>query len=383
MNDVRSVAMIAFLAALAGCSDTSDGTPGGAEGPAETFADSGAPDMTPAGPDEEMGSTEHCPVDTGYAGDDTCLPLPLPGEGIQIHVGPADYDDPDSVSPFLMVPGGESSECWSLHTPNDTDIYYQTSELRGRPGTHHIINTMYATEHEDGGFSICRDFGLGTGEGILGPLPSASRPHMPRGTVAPENAGLASHVPPNTPMQADMHYFNASEDTIVREFWMNLYTIDESEVTHEPLLIRGMGGLGWISNPIPPLTHDVYEYSCPISEEGRIVQLLGHTHAHGVRETAFIRRASGEQLKVFEQYDYQDPQIFQFDSITENPPFSDTAPGAHTGLLEVYPGDALEWECEIDNDSSVALRYTNNVDTGEMCNIWGQTVGPLINCVLQ
>lgn len=46
-------------------------------------------------------------------------------------------------------------------------------------------------------------------------------------------------------------------------------------------------------------------------------------------------------------------------------------------------GDALDWECDVNNDSDTALTYTNQVLTGEMCNIRGQTVGPLIDCVLQ
>ena len=53
-----------------------------------------------------------------------------------------------------------------------------------------------------------------------------------------------------------------------------------------------------------------------------LIQLLGHTHAHGIRETAHIRRANGERVKVFEQYDYLEPQIFMYDSLTQNPMFS-------------------------------------------------------------
>jgi hypothetical protein len=359
-------------AALIGC--------GGPVDPAE--ADPSGADGGGGSGGSRVGSTEHCPVDTGYAGDDACLPLPLPGEGIQIHVGPADYDDPDAVAPFLMPVGRESSECWSLHTPNDAELYYQTSEISGRPGTHHIINTVFRTEHAAGGFTACRDPGAGTSGDFLTNLPGASRPYMPRSTVAPENQGLGKPLPARAPMQADMHYFNFTTEPIVREFWMNLYTLDESEVTEEPLQIRGMGGYSWLYNPIPPNSHDVYAYSCPITEDGRIVQLLGHTHAHGIRETAWVRRESGERIQVFEQYDYLEPQLFQYDTITENPPFSSHSPGALTGPLLVYAGDTLEWECEVHNDSAVPLTYTNNVETGEMCNLWGQSVGPLINCVL-
>ena len=83
---------------------------------------------------------------------------------------------------------------------------------------------------------------------------------------------------------------------------------------------------------------------------------------------------------MFEQYDYLEPQIFMYDSLTQNPMFSDAAPGASTGMLEVKNGDVLMWECEVNNDSTTALRYVNEVQTGEMCNIWGMTVGSTISC---
>ena len=79
--------------------------------------------------------------------------------------------------------------------------------------------------------------------------------------------------------------------------------------------------------------------------------------------------------QVFEQYDYLEPQIFNFNTVVQNPPFSATSPGAHTGILQVPAGSQLVWECEILNDSSVSLSYVNEVTTGEMCNIWGATVG--------
>ena len=63
--------------------------------------------------------------------------------------------------------------------------------------------------------------------------------------------------------------------------------------------------------------------------------------------------------------------------------FSTSAAGAYTGILHVKAGDVLEWECHIINDSTSALRYTNEVKTGEMCNIWGFTVGPQFNCMLR
>jgi hypothetical protein len=172
-----------------------------------------------------------------------------------------------------------------------------------------------------------------------------------------------------------MHYFNATDRPILREFWLNLYFIEVDRVTEEPGGLTAMGGFEWNRSPIPPRSHDVYPFRCPITGSGRIITLLGHTHSHALRLTAWLRRSSGERLHVFEQYDYQSPQIFYYDTVTENPPFSSDAPGAHTGVLEVQDGDVLEWECEVNNDGPDPLYYMNDVVRGEMCNVFGDTVG--------
>jgi hypothetical protein len=322
-----------------------------------------------------------CDLHTQFAGDDACLAVPDPDKGFQIHVGPSNYDDMNEVMPFLMDPAGESDECFFKKTTNDKDIKYFVWELSGRPGTHHIINTTLASDVADG-FGACE--GGVTGDGAsMGSLGGASRSWMPPSPVAPENEDLGIPLPAHTQVQHDMHYFNVTDKTILREWWMNIYYVDESKVKETPSRIAGLGGLSWNYMPIQPGTHDVFKYECAIDTDGRIIQLLGHTHAHGIRETAHIRNAAGERLKVFEQYDYLSPAIFNFDSLTKNPDFSDSQPGAFTGILNVKAGDTLEWECEINNDSDKALAYTNEVHTGEMCNIWGSSVGPTISCFLQ
>jgi hypothetical protein len=255
--------------------------------------------------------------------------------------------------------------------------------MSGRAGTHHIINTMYRTEMADGGFGTCADPGTGTNGDIIDNLPGASKPYMPRGTVAPENEHIGRLVPAKTTAQADMHYYNFTDKDIIREFWMNIYYAKDEEITMEAQQIRGMGGISWSAIPIPAKSEMTYPYQCAITGEGRILSLLGHYHSHGKRFTASIKRASGTVDKVFEMYDYLDPATFEYDSVNKNPTFSETAAGAVSGMLDVHSGDLLLWECHIVNDSNVGLTYTNELKTGEMCNLWGSSLGiPALNCVL-
>jgi hypothetical protein len=323
-----------------------------------------------------------CTIDSGFPDDHACILPPDPAVGMQIHIGPKDYKNADEVNQYVFHPGQEASECWSFHTPNDKEVYYQQFELSGRAGTHHIINTMYNVEITDGGFTACMDGGTGTSSNIVDNLPGASKAYMVKLPVAPENEHIGRKIGPMTGAQADMHYFNFTDKDILREFWMNIYYVDKEKITETGNQIRGMGGLSWLALPIQPGTHETYAYTCPIDKDGRIIQLLGHYHSHGKRFTAWINRAGGERQKVFEMYDYLDPKTFDYDTITTNPMFSTSAAGAFSGVLDVKAGDSLDWECDINNDSDVALTYTNEVKTGEMCNIWGESVGPLLNCVV-
>ena len=76
-------------------------------------------------------------------------------------------------------------------------------------------------------------------------------------------------------------------------------------------------------------------------------------------------------------FDYTEPLIFYYNSVTQNPTFAPelTQGGASSGMLPIAAGDVLSWECHIMNNSNVALRYVNEVQTGEMCNLWGSSVG--------
>jgi hypothetical protein len=313
----------------------------------------------------------HCGLKTNFADDNAC---------IQIHIGPSNYDDPAEVAKFIMKPGEESSECFSIRTPNTEKVVYQTFTISGRAGTHHMINTLYSGDLPTGSFGACGGFAADPenpdAAAPIGSLPGASKAYMPRSKVAPEYAHVGRELGPNALLQGDLHYFNFTDADILREVWVNLYFAPpEAKITEFSDQIRGFGGLGWNWTPIEPGTDMVYKYECPIASPGKIMSLLGHYHAHGKRFTGSIKRASGTIEKVFEMYDYLDPKDYDYNSVTTNPMFAPNQAGAHSGVLEVAAGDTLQWECHIINDSNAPLAYTNEVKTGEMCNIWGYSVG--------
>jgi hypothetical protein len=318
-----------------------------------------------------------CDIHTDFDDDHACMPAPDPSEGFQIHIGPSDYNNPEEVAKFIMQPGQESSECYTFRTENTEEFTYQTWTSSGRAGTHHMINTIYSGELPTGQFGRCGGRGTEQEETVkqIGSLPGASKAFMPRATIAPEYANVGRTVPPNALVGADLHYFNFTDKDILREVWINFYYAKPGTVTKYSDIIRGFGGLGWGREPIQPGTDKVYQYECPVKGNGEILSLLGHYHSHGKRFTVSLKRAAtGSIEKVFEMYDYLEPAVFDYNSVTTNPTFTDNTSGAVSGPLAVMDGDILQWECHIINDGDVPLRYINEVKDGEMCNVWGYSI---------
>ena len=44
-----------------------------------------------------------CGIHSGLDGDAYCQPAPAPGEGVQIHIGPKDYNDPAEIAKYAIV----------------------------------------------------------------------------------------------------------------------------------------------------------------------------------------------------------------------------------------------------------------------------------------
>jgi hypothetical protein len=305
-------------------------------------------------------------------------------------VGPANYDDPNEVAKFVVKAGEEKTECYTFRTTNEKDLSYQTSAVSARAGTHHIVNTIWSGDMPTGSFGgqIC-----GSGIDPLDPnapqqiaaAPGASKPYMERGSVAPEFADVARTLPAKALITSSIHYYNFTDKDMLREFWINFYYPPKDvEIKRTTKDIAAIGGLGWVLNPIQPGTDKVYKYECPIAGDGWIYSLIGHYHMHGKHFAASLKRKStGMSEKIFEMYDPHDPAVFEYNSVVMNPGFSAMGPGAVSGMLPISDGDVLQWECSILNDSDHPLTYANEVNTAEMCNVYGETVGTMpVLCAL-
>ena len=311
---------------------------------------------------------DECDLDSGWPGDEYCIKPPPPDKGFQVHIGPDDYDNPDER--YILQPGEETDMTFDAVSGNGEDIHYYYRQFRMRPGTHHLIIT--AQDGAGGNFGQGRR--LGGSQNLAKDVPHLNR-------VPPENAGIGMPLGANTPLRVNLHYINTSDKPVIQEAWINFWYKDPEEVTDTAEELYAMGGLGMAIQPGEHTT--LGPYSCPVDEDGRILTMYGHYHANTVRFSAWHVR-DGERTPIYEAFDWHDPPVLEFNSITENTP-SDSGmqlQGGWNGILDVQAGDTVEWECEVMNQTEGVLRFTNEVYEGEMCILIGDAVGPSIRCAL-
>jgi hypothetical protein len=355
------VAVLGFLGA-AGCSSTASSasatSPSAPDrGPGRSGLDASSPGILSDG----------CPTNSGFTGDDLCLALPAPDKGFQLHYGPSDYADPANVAPYVLAPNDETVDCDYMKTPNSKDTYVSGYEFYMRQGSHHVIANVNPTAQADG-FGTCQ-----TNDMTPGLLGGSQTPKVDElEDPAPENQGLAVHLPANSQAVINFHVINTGVTPLLREAWLNYFYIDASQVKG----IRGnvflTGGLGF---SITPGTSQTYTYSCSPDRPVRVLSLAAHMHAHATRLSAWKVSANQPSL-VYEAFDWAEPASLRYDSVHTNaPPNRATrTAGGSSGPIRVEPGDTLQWECAVDNTSDEVLTFRNEVYTGEMCILTGVEV---------
>jgi hypothetical protein len=311
-----------------------------------------------------------CNLHSGYPGDEYCILPPPVGMGVQIHFGPKNYNDAEEVAKYTLQPGQEFNAYGIAKVPTSEDHYFNYVQIRMRPGSHHLINTVVQGDDLQEGF-------LPDGQGCPGTMLSSFPGTQnlvfdspPLDQPAPENVGIGSKLAGNSDICVNHHAYNLdSEDVHLREVWMNVWFVDESQVTQKtsPVVIAAGPWTG-----IPPHTMQVLTKTTTVNGSGRIISLFGHRHNHTERFAVW----RNDEL-VYDSWSWQDAVVFDYDSITmNNPPNPDAnTDGAVSGILKVDEGDKIKVECDVNNTSDTTLEFRNELNTGEMCILFGSSVG--------
>jgi hypothetical protein len=301
---------------------------------------------------------------------------------MQMHYGPANYDDPTEIDNFTIHPGDELVDCMFMKTPNTEDIHFNDYHVRLRPGTHHMITYVQPNQMPDSVKpEACRQGAQFTF------LVGATSPNTDiniTGSGAVEFEGSAMGVPASSQAAVQMHFINTSDHDRLKEGWINMMFVDAADVKMETNPITWLGGIGMNITPHTRVvtqggsTAKTQISKCEVTpEQGdlNIMATVAHAHSHTERVAAYIqRKGETERTKFYEDYSWSDPTFIYYNSATTNPEWDPATKktGGFSGRLVAHPGDQLSWECEVNNDSdNLTLRFSDLALTGEMCNIFG------------
>jgi hypothetical protein len=372
--------VIAVVAA--GCSSNPQSSPNAAK-PSGTAKPSDTPGDTPVGTDEcddnALASAsvpckkaaDPCNLHSGFAGDEYCILPPPEGKGIQIHFGPKNYTDAAEVGKYTMQPGEEFNAYGIANIDALEDHYFNYTQIRMRPGSHHLINQLVQGDNLQEGFTSAGCPGTPVG-GFPG-TQNLIRNMPPGGIQAPENVGLGSKLTANTKLCLNYHSYNFNSDVpALREVWINVWFVDEADVTQKASTVTVTAGP---FQGIPPHSQKVLTTTATVNGDGRIINLFGHRHAATDRFAVW----KNDNL-VYDSWNWQESVAFDYDSVTKNPPLdeADKKDGATSGVLPVTTGDQLRIECDVNNQTDNTLTFRNELLTGEMCILFGASVGTTI-----
>jgi hypothetical protein len=387
MTKTNSTFSLALLgAALLACSGADDEDPSATEGPSTGAGASGGAAAGGAGAETAGGSDgcgdgrrvssvtpctddpDPCGLNSGFRGDEYCLLPPPPGEGIQIHFGPSDYTDPAELAKYTLDPDQDVNAYGIADIPLTEQKWFSHVKIQMRPGSHHLINTVLDDKYEVGFVPAGQGCPGSTVSGFPG-TQNLVYESPPNGQHAPENVGLGRSLAPNTSLCVNHHGYNFTEDVQLREVWINVYFVDESEVTQRTQGIALVAG-PW--TPIPVGASISLGKEVEIEGSGRIISMFGHRHAWTDRFAVW----HNDRL-VYDSWNWQESIVFNYDSITENPPPNPEGmtDGAVSGILDVQEGDRLRFQCDVNNGNDKPLPFTNALYDGEMCILFGATVG--------
>jgi hypothetical protein len=253
--------------------------------------------------------------------------------------------------------------------PLDRERYYSHITIHMRPFVHHWSSLGVPPDTREGVYdspSCVQDSrsedGFGGGQNLIYDNP-------PHGEAAPENEGIVRVISSNSAQCLNTMAYNLTPKPQLREAWVNIYFTDKPKEVQEIGSIHLLGGRGL---NLPPGQKRELTYQTTFNGDGRIIQLFGTRMMHTTRLAAWLN----DEL-IYDSYDWQAAVTFNYDSITKNPKPDPNhqKDGAASGILPFKKGDFIKYSCFIENATSQVLRFKNSLDGGEMCNLWGITVG--------
>jgi hypothetical protein len=335
---------------------------------------------------------------TPFAGDEYCILPPPPDLGFQVGVHPGGntgywdrmwagdysvYADAEVTKDYEVPAGGEALQNYLIDFqggPTDEHYYYRRN-FRGRYGSHHGTASFTGSPETEGWQDDGNIF-VGRAGSELVTVQNAYT-DFPQSTleVSAEEEGVGIQMTLNSGLNLNLHHFNQTDKTMLRENWINAWYMPKEAVTKPAFGIYG-------DTPIHyPIGMELdNEGVVRATTETQVLSMWGHRHAWTARFHAWVVRKNGQQELVYDSNNWYDMPTFSYNGLAMNPEPGMGFDGASSGPLTLEPDDELHFNCHIDTTQhradeihrqlpATALEWANEAFSGEMCLLLGQTTG--------
>ncbi|MDH5603532.1 MAG: hypothetical protein OEY51_06325, partial [Cyclobacteriaceae bacterium] len=268
---------------------------------------------------------------------------PLPTSGIQLHVGP-----------FDVKPNYERELFQYQNIGNTEEIFVNRIEITMRKGSHHFVMYDYPDGVPTPEFDVLRDLRDGNSLYISSTISSLANRVWVYGTQLRNSdyqfpEGVVISMPAGKGLDLNPHYANYTDQTISGEIYVNLHTIDKSQVQHvsTELFLSKEDFL------LPPRQEStvIAEYTFP--NKRNIFMLTAHGHKHLKEFRIYIKGGARNGELIYYTNDWEHPVLMDYD-----PP------------VTLNPGEGLRGEAIYNNDTDRNLKF-GLLSVDEMMIIFG------------
>ncbi len=233
-------------------------------------------------------------------------PLPPPASGIQLHVGPFNVWSSVYDREFLYY----------VPYATNRNLFINRYQIRYRSGSHHMILYNYPVGTGTRTPHVYRDIRDSLGA-ILPPIFELASIFGTQNFIGSQTAeleysfppGVALVLPPGTGFDFNIHSVNRSGQTRTGEAYVNLHTIDSTQVVH-----LAIGGSFSNNNNIfiPPNQTTTITRTFRITQNINLTQMWSHAHQRMIEfKVVGVGGAHNGNL-VYYSNDWEHPPLLSF-----------------------------------------------------------------------
>jgi hypothetical protein len=254
----------------------------------------------------------------------------------------------ETSTDITLTPGEEVTYCWYFHTKNTSPIVINKWVSDMNPGSHHLILFTGGPAHADG-LDMTNSCGLGTSASNPSVWVYASQvPHQEMDLPTDDGTGkpLGQVIQPNTLGAIQMHYLNATDQTLTAHDHLQgfamaagaAYTETDAYITYNQDITIGPGA-----------TNVKISATCALPTGVKFWTVSTHEHKQGIGAEIL-----DGTTQIFAATDWEHPGSKDWNST----PFY------------TFSSPSLTWDCTYNNTGSNAANTVvagPSAATNEMC----------------